>query len=253
MISQINQIAKIQQILDQNQTTRFNSTLPISLKVLQKTGINRYLMLIGTQEMTTKSYQDLLEGKSYWAQMGKSSVGSILISKLTVQPKLMEMKEPPVKFTLQEFSRFFNETARQEGFAGFKTALLENLASSENRQEFLFNTNLFLSLQAGVITLPLWYEGRFSYLQMKKRKLEGTEENSLEFYAAFPNLGPIQGLLVKHQEELGLLLSLQYPGAKTLLEEELDALEGIDTIKLELLEKIVPFYEFRDSILDIRG
>lgn len=253
MINQINQIAKLGEVLSQKGTTRFNSTLPMSIRVISKVGHLRYLLQIGNTEMPTRSTQDLQPGRQYWAQMGRSSVGSILISQLTPQPKLLQKTPSNVLLNLSDLQRFFNEESSKNSFDGFKSYLFEKMASSESRQEFQFLANMSMALQAGVFSLPLWYEDRMAFFQFRKKKLQGSKENSLEFYAAFSNIGPVKGLLVKHQEEIGLLLSLQYQSSLDLLREELKHLEGIDTVKLELLQNIEPFYEFSENILDLKG
>jgi len=54
---------------------RFNSSLPISIEVLKSLPMNRYKLLLGNKEFTTKSQKKLKEKAKYWGNFGKSKDG----------------------------------------------------------------------------------------------------------------------------------------------------------------------------------
>lgn len=252
MIEQISQIAKLQQLAEGGVPKQFNATLPVSIQVLRKLDPLHYLLKVGNTQLETKSTQELTLGGRYWAQMGKSSVGSILISQLALQPKLAESGKPPPTLDGKSILELFSAP---DGSERIKQALLEQAVHAQSRQEFLFLANTLLGMQAGVLTLPFWDDqGRHAAtLQMRKKRLQGAEENSLEFYALFSNLGPMSGVLVYEQGEVGLLLKVQYESTLAFLERQCDQLRGIDHVRLQKDSPLLPLYDFSENLLDLKG
>ena len=93
MISQITQIAKIENLLANLKTTRFNSVLPVTIDVLKQSSKNEYQLLVGTKEITTKSQKELDVGSKYWGVLKEDrDVGTLNLSQLLKKPKLLQMQ-----------------------------------------------------------------------------------------------------------------------------------------------------------------
>jgi len=252
MIDNVSQVAKLYSKLATMGTPKeFNATLPVTLKVLEKLDPLRYLTKIGNATIETKSRNELEIGSKYWAFMGKSSVGTILISNLQKQPKMLDMQNLPLKFTDTILKEFFNES--KNPFDNFKNFLLERLSVAQNRDEFMFYSNMFFSIEQNVLTFPMQYEEKDAFFQIRKKKKRESEDEVLEFYAAFSNLGALEGRLMLLDENLNLQLKTPYENTKKLLEENLETCEGVDTIEIILSKNIEPFYEFTNKLLDIKG
>ncbi len=253
MIKNISYAAKLySQLATMNAAKEFNATLPISLKVLQNINPLKYLMRVGNATIEVKSKSTLEVGSNYWAFMGKSSVGSIIISNLQKQPKIFDLKNIPLKFDAKILQEFFIESKKPlESYKGF---LLERLSVAQSREEFLFFSNILFSLEHNVLSFPMQYENRDSFLQLKQRKKKGkTQEDIIDFYAAFCNLGAVEGRLMLAQEEVLLEIKTPFSNTKALLEENIEFCGGVDEISVLLVKSVEPLYEFEEKLLDLKG
>lgn len=251
MINQIQNIAKIQEILNKSNKTEFNSTLPIAIKVLKKTSSLHYMLQIGKQQMETKSMQELMIGGKYWAEMKTSKHNTILISNLVPQPKLA-LQTPFFMFTMEQVSQLL--TQEKKPAENLKNFVMERLSTTTDKNEFSFLSNMLLSLQQHVLTIPFFFEDRFGYAQFKKKQSESSKQKALEFYALFQNLGSLEGKILElDNEELALYLKTPFPKTKAFLESELDKLRGFSEVHINIEKEIKPFYEFSDSLLDLKG
>ncbi len=251
MLEKLASLAKIDKKAASNAHKEFNATLPMKVEVLKKLDPLRYLLKIGNTTLTTKSKTELNEGGKYWAMMQKSTTGTILISNLKEQPKFLQslQKESPFKFSEIE-SLFKSENPAN----ALKEAILEKLSLSQNKQEFLNLTNMFLSLQNGVFSLPFNYENREFFLQFKKRRSGDKKElATIDFYSVFPSLGTIEGTIYKQQTAINANIYVLFENTKKHLQDEIDALEWISEVTIGIKERIAPLYEFSDKMLDIRG
>jgi predicted DNA-binding protein (UPF0251 family) len=93
MIDTINKIASIQKTAN-NQTKEFNSTLPVTIKVISQSGPLRYLLELGNTKLSTKSLKELEIGSSYWGELNKKTKSSINLSKLIKKPKILQQDFP---------------------------------------------------------------------------------------------------------------------------------------------------------------
>ena len=226
---------------------KINSTLPIKIEVVSKLYGIKYMLKLGNVETETKSLKDLQVGMNYWGVMKKSSGNSIMLSNLTPQPKILE------------FARFFDMDFRDlqkimsdssgDIFKNLKNEIMTKLAGSNDRNEFWFWTNVLISMQQGVVTLPFRYEDKEFLMQLKKRYAKDV----LDFYATFPNLGEVEGMIKAFNKELFLELKVQFPSVKALLQRESKELEGVTLTKIVVDDKIKPLYEFNNTLLDLKG
>lgn len=251
MIQSIQNMAKIQQLLNTAKTTEFNSTLPVSLKVLSKLSSLKYWTQLGKVQMEIKSFQDLKPGLNYWAEMKSSAPKqAILLENLVRQPRLMD-RDPFFMFSLKQFE---NLITQEKPGTKLKTFLLERLMFTQDKNEFQFVSNMLLSLEHNILTIPLHFEDRSGYAQIKKTQSEKTQQKSIEFYALFQNLGAIKGRIFEDDADQ-LLMHLKSPFKSTLalLKGELSELKGFDEVTFELDNTIEPLHDFSDQLLDLKG
>lgn len=252
MIQSLSTVAEVQNRL-QNSTNakQFNAALPVNLEVIERTKSMRYMLKVGNTYLETKSLKELQAGMKYWAHMGKSSTGAILLSKLIPQPALLsQLAQSSWRLKERDLESLFDSS---NPWDKLKNLLLERASMAENRADFLFLGNLLLSLQQKVITLPLRHENeRDSLLQMRAKKGRGGV-SELEFYSVFASLGAVKGRLFELEGEIHLYLWTLYASAAALLEGELGALRGVSHTTIAVDEGIAPLYEASDSLLNLKG
>ncbi|MDE7196295.1 MAG: hypothetical protein K2N69_04690 [Helicobacter sp.] len=237
------------------QTARFNATLPIAIEVLEKLSPTRYKLRLGNTTITTQSLKELLVGGKYWAQMGNGRNGTITLSQLIAQPKILsQLANAPLRLN-EENLREMLSPKNGNPWDNFKNQLIERASMAESRGEFNFYMQMLLSMHNRVLTLPLAIERREGVLQMrKKRKKTGLYE--LEFYAVFGQIGALRGRLVSDGEAVDLYITTQYERSAELLRSTQNLLNGIAYFSIEVNHDIAPLYELKDahsSLLDVKG
>ncbi|WP_104697066.1 MULTISPECIES: hypothetical protein [unclassified Helicobacter] len=247
MIEKISSL--LQNISKISHTKEINNTLPILLQVLKKESKDIYLIKMGNMQTTTKSQKELLIGGKYLANVTKSSIGSILLSNLTPYPKLLdEIGNSPIKLTHHDLKKFLNKDYKIF-LEEWKTFLLEHLSQAPTRENFLFLGNMLLSLQKEILTLIVNEDKKDNLLQIKKKK----SRQELEFYALYPHLGSIDGLIYQKGQDLGLRLIVTFDSVKNLLEKNISSLDSFSQIDIFKTETIEPLFNFKDHLLDLRS
>jgi hypothetical protein len=253
MINQIAQIAKIETLLANLKTTRFNSVLPMTIDVLEKSSQNLYMLKIGNKEVSTKSALPLDVGSKYWGVMKEdATLNTVSLSQLLKKPKLLQAQR-------DNFLPQFSETKLQELFtkanpkSELKMALLEKLSLSTTKNEFMTLTNMIAALDANVFTMVLKDGGQSTMFQFKKRvKTSPNEDAKIDFYAAFENLGPVEGVISVVNDEKKVSLSLFYENSLQFLENELEHLDFEGNL-YHKTKNIEPLFELSNSLLDVKG
>ncbi|MCE3038918.1 hypothetical protein [Helicobacter anatolicus] len=226
----------------------FNNTLPVLLNVLEKQGKDLYKIKIGNLITQTKSQKDLIVGAQYFANLQKSSIGTLLLNQLTPYPKNLEiLQDSPLKLSFQNLKEIFS---KGEGFIGeWKEFLLNQFSDAPDKNSFLFFGNLLLSLQKNVISFNIYEDKKNYFLQLEKR-----QEESLGFYALYPNLGPLSGVVYKTLEkDIGLNLQASFESTKNLLKNHAKDLKLFHRVEISLQKHIEPLYQFTQNLLDLRG
>lgn len=244
MISTLQTLAGIgTKIVDNSQSSiNFNGNLPISIEVLKQLELGRFKLKLGRKELTTKSNKNLKEGKKYWGNFFQGQGGILTISNLCIQPEMFQSYDS----FLQEKDADFFESMVQES-EKLKDFLLYQLSESPlNKEQFTIFSSMLLALKKGVVHLPFLKEGKKTLLQFRYNN-----ENTIEFYAAFENIGPLEGLLERRNATFELTLHAAYDKSLLYLEKELDKLDIIT--KLSLQQEIVPLYDTNDLTLDLKG
>ncbi|MDE5602315.1 MAG: hypothetical protein K2I71_00100 [Helicobacter sp.] len=252
MIKHLGQLTQIQNKLQNSasQPTQFNAVLPMRLEVMEKMQGIRYMLKIGNITMQTKSVKELEIGKKYWAIMGKSN-GSITLSNLIKQPDLLKTQNTPLKLDAEAMAQFLKEG--ENPFETMKGFLIDRLTQAESKWEFAFLSHMLMSLKQKVLTLPLYYddEKKDGFLQLRKKK--ANNQDYLEFYSVFANLGATWGYLCKLDNNIKLDISVMYESVAKLLKNNLNELEFINQVDIYTNSEIKPLYDFNDFLLDLEG
>lgn len=248
MISKI--AALIQNFSNLSTTKEFNNALPVLLHILKKEGKELYTIKMGNIVTKTKSQKELIIGAKYFANVTKSSVDSILLRNLVLYPKTLEnLKEAPLKLQYQELQTFLSKDAKNF-FEEYKNLMLDYFANSHTKNEFLFFGNMLLSLQKEILSLVVNQNNKESFLQIKKNK----QNNILEFYALYPNLGNLNGMVYKLEDSgIGLKIQTEFESVKELLEYHCKELESFSQILITKTTNIEPLYLFEDHLLNLRA
>jgi len=205
---------------------------------------------------STKSTLELEVGKQYWAVMkeeGKSKVPSL--SKLLQKPPLLHDKKALLpNFNLSELNALLSSEKPKEMM---KLSLLEKMTQATSKHEFMSQANILQALNENVFTFVMAQSGKETLFQLKKRrskdrKDENQEDSKIDFYAAFENLGPIEGVIEVIDGVRKLSLYLYYENSLKFLQKELQSLD-LEGFLYKKEGKITPLYEYGESLLDVKG
>lgn len=215
----------------------FNAKLPVSVEVIERLLLDKYILKLGTQKIECKSVKELEVGKKYWAELKRSSVGAILISNLVKKPELLDYIDYFFNFdSLENIVEILSDTK------SYRAMILDSLSNAKSKKEFLFYTNILLSLQSRIVTVPIKIDSRFYFFQFK------FEFDSVNIYFVFSNLAPIQ--IKFNIKNLSLLqIFSPYESVLNLIQEQEDY--KLDSLKLN--RDIKPIFDFKNSLLDLKG
>ena len=138
-----------------------------------------------------------------------------------------------------------------------KFGLLEKMAHATSKQEFMTLSNMLQAINENVFTMLLAHDNKETLFQFKKRKSkdksdEKSEDSKIDFYVAFENLGPIEGVVEVIDGVRKLSLYLYYENSLKFLEQELKNLD-LEALLYKKKGKITPLYEYGESLLDVKG
>lgn len=246
MISKVASLS--QNITKIAQNKEFNNTLPVLLKILSKEGGDLYSIKIGNLTQQTKSLKELQIGARYFANISKSSVGTTLISNLTPYPEhLSNLISSPLRFKHNELKALLES---KDFGKDYKDFLTQQFVQANNKNDFFFYGNMLLALQKNIYNFIVDENGRNKILQIKAKNTS----SHLEFYALFPALGNISGMVYYDKDaQMGLNLNTHFKSVKSLLERNLDSLHGFKQINISVQENIPPLFTLEDHLLNITG
>ncbi|NWF67347.1 MAG: hypothetical protein HXX81_07775 [Campylobacterales bacterium] len=252
MIDRLSNLSKLENFLSKFDVKEFNAKLPMGLEVIKKNSHNSYELKLGNLVVTSKSENALDVGKKYWASVSKSSVGSIVISDLVKKPPFFQEKLP-FFVDVEIFKKLVTEEKEPTNI--YKQLIFENMANAKSKEDFLFNGNILFGLNQNVFTIPLKLDNNKAIIQYKKskKKQNENEQTKIDFYAGFNNLGQIDGEIFLNGDSLSLNLGVEYKNSLTHLENELEDLTIFDKINIYLKKNIKELFEFKNSLLDIKG
>ncbi|BAO98532.1 hypothetical protein FNE15_02440 [Helicobacter pylori] len=245
MLEALNALNQLNALHSKNAAHHFNATLPILLKVLEKQDKDLFLLQVGNRIIPTKSEQDLKINQPYFAIMQRNRLGDIVLKNLVPAPKILDALNdlPALKMKkIKEILSAKDNTPLKE----YKEFLSEKLIHAKNSQEFLNTANMLLSLQSQVLSFVVENERKKAFLQMKAKK------QSVDFYALYPNLGEIGGVIYLKEKEKQLFLKTTLQRTKEVLKEAQNTLLGFSCVEI-VCEKTPMLFAFEERLLDTIG
>ncbi|QTO96340.1 hypothetical protein J5D26_04030 [Helicobacter pylori] len=245
MLEALNALNQLNALHSKNAAHHFNATLPILLKVLEKQDKDLFLLQVGNRIIPTKSEQELKINQPYFATMQRNQLGDIVLKNLVPAPKILDALDdlPTIEMKkLKEILSAKDNTPLKE----YKEFLSEKLIHAKNSQEFLNTANMLLSLQSQVLSFVIENERKKAFLQMKAKK------QSVDFYALYPNLGEIGGVIYLKEKEKQLFLKTTLQRTKEVLKEAQNTLLGFSFVEI-VCEKTPMLFAFEERLLDTLG
>ncbi|GAA7333991.1 hypothetical protein [Helicobacter pylori] len=245
MLEALNALNQLNALHSKNAAHHFNAALPILLKVLEKQDKDLFLLQVGNRIIPTKSEQDLKINQPYFAIMQRNQLGDIVLKNLVPAPKILDALNdlPAIEMKqIKEILSAKDNTPLKE----YKEFLSEKLVHAKNSQEFLNTANMLLSLQSQVLSFVVENERKKAFLQMKAKK------QSVDFYALYPNLGEIGGVIYLKEKEKQLFLKTTLQRTKEVLKEAQNTLLGFSFVEI-VCEKTPMLFAFEERLLDTIG
>ncbi|MFP6310659.1 hypothetical protein ACLGEX_00800 [Helicobacter pylori] len=245
MLEALNALNQLNALHSKNAAHHFNATLPILLKVLEKQDKDLFLLQVGNRIIPTKSEQELKINQPYFATMQRNQLGDIVLKNLVPAPKILDALDdlPAIKMNkIKEILSAKDNTPLKE----YKEFLSEKLVHAKSSQEFLNTANMLLSLQSQVLSFVVENERKKAFLQMKAKK------QSVDFYALYPNLGEIGGVIYLKEKEKQLFLKTTLQRTKEVLKEAQNTLLGFSFVEI-VCEKTPMLFAFEERLLDTLG
>ncbi|MCQ2655013.1 hypothetical protein JT174_04755 [Helicobacter pylori] len=245
MLEALNALNQLNALHSKNAAHHFNATLPILLKVLEKQDKDLFLLQVGNRIIPTKSEQDLKINQPYFAIMQRNQLGDIVLKNLVPAPKILDALDDLPVLEMKQIKEILSakdNTPLKE----YKELLSEKLIHAKSSQEFLNTANMLLSLQSQVLSFVVENERKKAFLQMKAKK------QSVDFYALYPNLGEIGGVIYLKEKEKQLFLKTTLQRTKEVLKESQNTLLGFSSVEI-VCEKTPMLFAFEERLLDTIG
>ncbi|EJB76965.1 hypothetical protein KVK39_02610 [Helicobacter pylori] len=245
MLEALNALNQLNALHSKNATHHFNAALPILLKVLEKQDKDLFLLQVGNKIIPTRSEQDLKINQPYFAIMQRNQLGDIVLKNLVPAPKILDGLDDLPTLEMKQIKEILSakdNTPLKE----YKEFLSEKLIHAKSSQEFLNTANMLLSLQSQVLSFVVENERKKAFLQMKAKK------QSVDFYALYPNLGEIGGVIYLKEKEKQLFLKTTLQRTKEILKEAQNTLLGFSSVEI-VCEKTPMLFAFEERLLDTLG
>ncbi len=245
MLEALNALNQLNALHSKNAAHHFNATLPILLKVLEKQDKDLFLLQVGNKIIPTKSEQELKINQPYFATMQRNQLGDIVLKNLVPAPKILDALNDLPTLEMKQIKEILSakdNTPLKE----YKEFLSEKLVHAKSSQEFLNTANMLLSLQSQVLSFVVENERKKAFLQIKAKK------QSVDFYALYPNLGEIGGVIYLKEKEKQLFLKTTLQRTKEVLKEAQNTLLGFSSVEI-VCEKTPMLFAFEERLLDTLG
>ncbi len=245
MLEALNALNQLNALHSKNATHHFNAALPILLKVLEKQDKDLFLLQVGNRIIPTKSEQELKINQPYFATMQRDRLGDIVLKNLVPAPKILDALDDLPTLEMKQIKEILSSKDNTP-LKEYKEFLSEKLVHAKNSQEFLNTANMLLSLQSQVLSFVVENERKKAFLQMKAKK------QSVDFYALYPNLGEIGGVIYLKEKEKQLFLKTTLQRTKEVLKEAQNTLLGFSSVEI-VCEKTPMLFAFEERLLDTLG
>lgn len=163
-----------------------NSTLPIHMKVIAKSGFNNYTLMLNHRQISTKSLIELEMGAEYLAELYTSKGGVITFKNL--------YKKPYIAF-FDEGLALIVKLLEEPNF-DFKAFVMEALINAKDTTQFrIYKEMLFASFE-NIYHIPFVFENKPCLFQLK------CGDEMSELYLFFSVFGNLKLILTHEQSEL---------------------------------------------------
>ncbi|GAA7813443.1 hypothetical protein HpBT0258_09910 [Helicobacter pylori] len=245
MLEALNALNQLNALHSKNATHHFNAALPILLKVLEKQDKDLFLLQVGNRIIPTKSEQELKINQPYFATMQRNPLGDIVLKNLVPAPKILDALDDLPTLEMKQIKEILSAKDNTH-LKEYKELLSEKLIHAKNSQEFLNTANMLLSLQSQVLSFVVENERKKAFLQVKAKK------QSVDFYALYPNLGEIGGVIYLKEKEKQLFLKTTLQRTQEVLKEAQNTLLGFSSVEITC-EKTPMLFAFEERLLDTLG
>ncbi|EPZ95178.1 hypothetical protein [Helicobacter pylori] len=245
MLEALNALNQLNALHSKNAAHHFNATLPILLKVLEKQDKDLFLLQVGNRIIPTKSEQELKINQPYFATMQRNQLGDIVLKNLVPAPKILDALDDLPTLEMKQIKEILSAKDNTP-LKKYKEFLSEKLIHAKNSQEFLNTANMLLSLQSQVLSFVVENERKKAFLQVKAKK------QSVDFYALYPNLGEIGGVIYLKEKEKQLFLKTTLQRTQEVLKEAQNTLLGFSSVEIAC-EKTPMLFAFEERLLDTLG
>lgn len=175
----ISSISKIQKVASGTRGgVILNASLPISIKVTEQTGFNRYNLKFGNKTLSTKSTKSLRVGGEYWGEIGSGSENIVI-------KNLYEKPDFKAHGTLRDGLNLIERLVRNPDIKWFYEYVFSNLAAAASKESYEIYVNMLFALQKNIVYIPFFYGLNLGVFQMK------TAANQSQIYLIFSNFPPI--------------------------------------------------------------
>ncbi|NPA55916.1 MAG: hypothetical protein GXO40_06085 [Epsilonproteobacteria bacterium] len=216
-ISQVGKILKAANRL--NMPAEFNATLPLNITVKKQLNPIRYLLKLGNKELETRSYTPLEVGRQYKAIVTQHG-DKIEIKNLHKIPNIFMKFPDSITYSVDDLL----EDDPLQSNEKYKQFLMHHLANANNKEEFLFYSQLFLAFNQNIKHLFIKDKTK-AIIQMKP-----TKKQKLSFWGYFEHLGAIGGEIYL-ADELYLTLIVEFLNSLNFLQKHIEQLHMNVTLK----------------------
>jgi hypothetical protein len=238
-ISQIGKILKATNRL--NIPTEFNSTLPLTITIKKQLNPIRYLIQLGNKEVEVKSYTKLDISTQYKAEINQVN-NKIEIKNLSKLPTIFSKMPKNLNYTIADLLK--DDVLKDNKH--YKNFLLNHLANSTSKEEFIFLTQLLIAENQQIKHIFINENKKRALMQLKYKK------NRLKFYGFFENLGAIKGEILL-SDEIYLNLMVEFQNSFILIKNNIDDLKLKGIIINIKQKKIKPLFEIsNNNLLNIK-
>lgn len=244
----IGQLQNITQLFHTNPNEAKALLKLLSIDVVKSLGEKQYSVKHDTNTFTLQSDKKLQEGTKYWANINyKSSTIPKIIQLIELPKGINSFQYSSLNFSLKDLEHLLRS---KEPMSHFKYHLIEKLIHSHSKEDFNALSNMLLSLQSNVFTIPIILNNHFHLLQLKKRYNKKTEKFSINFYAALKLLGPVSGVISLDEGKISINLNVAFTQTKNILLQDIKNFSY--NITISVVENIEALYTSdTNSLLDI--
>ena len=173
----VNPVSRVRKIASGGAGTALNASLPISIKVTEKTGYNRYNLKMGNKILSTKSMKSLDVEGEYWGEIA-SGTENIVIRNL--------FKKPNLTYAAPDGLALIERLISEPDLNWFYEYIFNSLSAADSRESFENLAQMLLALQKNIINISFVYNGAKGVFQMK---FDGVKTSQI--YLIFSNFAPI--------------------------------------------------------------